>query len=424
MLIKTIIKQFRSVTEIRSFLFKIAALLLLVNLCISLAVYFRTAHVLTDSVRHQAESYFRLIVIARAWNADYGGVYVEKKGSVQSNEYLRAVGIEPDITATGGRVFTMRNPAAMTREISERSRETGDIQIRITSTKPLNPANAPTAFEQRSLESFSTGIHSVWEIDTTDNTKTFRYMAPLYVEQGCLACHEQQGYRVGDIRGGISVSIPFEGFAAELTSNRIMISSIFLGTSVGLLGLLYFMGYRLSVRLHTLNEQLVRMSITDELTGIANRRAIMDRLTEEHQRARRTDAPLSIMMLDLDHFKQINDSWGHPCGDAVLAESARRIRTTIRAYDVCGRYGGEEFLVVVPNSDREGTESLAERVRLAIAESPFPHGANPPISVTVSIGVAAISDADDTVEHLLLRADTALYKAKTGGRNRVVSVQG
>lgn len=414
-------KQFRSVGEIRAFLFKLGAILLLANLCISFAIYFRTANALTDSVRQQAESYFRLMVIARAWNAGLGGVYVEKHDTVESNQYLRAVGIEPDISAAGGRIFTLRNPATMTREMSSISQQSGGVQFRITSTKPVNPANAPNDFEQRAFSKIGTGAPSVWEIYASGENTVFRYMAPLLVDESCLKCHRHQGYRVGDVRGGISIAIPFDGFAAELTSNKIIISSVFLGSSALLLGILYLMGYRLSVRLHALNEQLVHMSITDELTGIANRRAVMERLQEEYQRARRTKTPLSIMMLDLDHFKQINDTYGHPCGDAVLAESARRVKATVRTYDVFGRYGGEEFLVITPDSNRNGAENLAERIRLAISGTPFPYNDKPDIAVTVSIGVAALTDADDTVEHLLLRADTALYKAKTGGRNRVVS---
>jgi len=417
MLFKKITEQFRSVEEIRTFLFKIGAILLFVNICVSFAIYFRTAYVLTDAVRQQAESYFRLMVISRAWNAGYGGVYVEKQGAVESNPYLRAVGIEPDISADGGRIFTMRNPAAMTREISEISGQSTGVHLRITSTLPLNPANAPDEFEQQAFKTIGSKSAAFWEIGKNGNETVFRYMAPLFVEQSCLKCHAHQGYKVGDIRGGISITIPFDGFAAELTSNKIVISMVFIGSSALLLGILYFMGYRLSVRLHALNEQLIRLSITDELTGASNRRAVMERLQEEYQRSRRTNAPLSIMMLDLDHFKQINDTYGHHVGDEVLKAVGKCLKDLTRYHDVVARLGGEEFAIIVPNIDGELLQKLAERVRRAISALPITSG-NIRLTITTSVGLA-IWDRRETAEQFVERADKMLYEAKRQGRNRV-----
>ena len=158
----------------------------------------------------------------------------------------------------------------------------------------------------------------------------------------------------------------------------------------------------------------------DPLTALWNRGSILDLLQKELQRGQRTGEPLGIMMLDLDHFKHINDSHGHLAGDAVLREASRRMVAAVRTYDFVGRYGGEEFVVVVPCCDMPALQVIAERVRSSFASVPVETSAGP-VPVTLSIGLASASadQAAPSSEELLRAADIALYRAKANGRNRV-----
>ncbi|NMM78256.1 GGDEF domain-containing protein [Acidovorax sp. SRB_14] len=162
-----------------------------------------------------------------------------------------------------------------------------------------------------------------------------------------------------------------------------------------------------------------RLAAQDELTGVANRRAIIAALDRDVARAQRTREPMALMMLDVDHFKQVNDRHGHLAGDAVLRTVAGVLRQRVRAQDIIGRYGGEEFLVVLPDTTQEGAHDLALQLCEAVQAAPCQWD-GVPIPVTVSIGVVggrlAASDHWDLLVHA---ADSALYRAKQGGRNRV-----
>jgi len=157
----------------------------------------------------------------------------------------------------------------------------------------------------------------------------------------------------------------------------------------------------------------------DSLTGLLNRGALLEAINKELARAGRELSALGIFICDVDHFKGINDQWGHQTGDIVLRELANRIRSSLRTYDVVGRYGGEEFVGALPGCDLSEAAALAERLRAAITDSPIvtPQG---PVSCTVSFGVTALDCWDDRdLDSLLRQADSALYRAKKDGRNRV-----
>jgi two-component system cell cycle response regulator len=172
--------------------------------------------------------------------------------------------------------------------------------------------------------------------------------------------------------------------------------------------------------LEVANRKLRKLSITDGLTELFNHRHVHELLHEEFERSRRTHEPIAVAMLDLDRFKAVNDTYGHPTGDVILYETARIIRETAREIDMVGRYGGEEFIAILPNTDKAEAARFAERVRRAVEEHVFrdePHE----VRMTASSGVASFPGLDiDTPETLLKRADEALYVAKESGRNRVI----
>ncbi|MEW9835844.1 PleD family two-component system response regulator [Mesorhizobium marinum] len=166
--------------------------------------------------------------------------------------------------------------------------------------------------------------------------------------------------------------------------------------------------------------QTIEMAVTDPLTGLHNRRYLDSHLQTLFDRARARRRPLSLMIADIDRFKSINDAHGHDGGDAVLLEFARRLRANVRGIDLACRFGGEEFIIVMPDTEGEVAEDVAERVRAEIAGNPFRVDGKE-VGVTVSVGVSSLKRGDDSVQELLKRADIALYEAKTGGRNRVVA---
>lgn len=171
--------------------------------------------------------------------------------------------------------------------------------------------------------------------------------------------------------------------------------------------------------------RLLRSGFTDVLTGWHNRRYFQVRINEELARSRRDQCHLACLMLDVDHFKRINDTWGHAAGDTVLQEIASRIEAQVRASDVAARYGGEEFVVLLPGTDNASAILLAERIRRAISEAPYVLPGGDTVPVTASIGIAGVSpdpqaeDLKTMGDSLIARADVALYRAKSGGRDQV-----
>lgn len=169
----------------------------------------------------------------------------------------------------------------------------------------------------------------------------------------------------------------------------------------------------------------IEMAVTDGLTGLHNRRYLDNHLRKLFERAKSRKTPLSIIMTDLDHFKSINDTHGHDGGDEVLRQFADRLRKKIRGIDLICRFGGEEFVIIMPDTDAAIAAKVAERMRLENETAPFLiNNGQTSLKVTASAGVAGLDFGNDSVESLMKRADLALYEAKTGGRNRVVTKVG
>ena len=170
-------------------------------------------------------------------------------------------------------------------------------------------------------------------------------------------------------------------------------------------------------------EMLERTARVDYLTGIYNRRAIEDLAMRAISAARRHGIPLAIMIVDVDHFKRVNDEHGHECGDNALIEAVRRMREIVRQEDLVGRQGGEEFVVVMPDIDLASAQAAAERLRRSFSDQPMTLNdgeVGVVLPLTISIGVAALEPSDQQFSHLLRRADRAMYAAKMAGRNRVM----
>jgi len=403
----------------RTFFLSISLIILVFVLGIFLGMFFQNKDLIEGELLTRARSHFDNIVLTRAWNAGYGGVYVEKTQGVESNPYLE----DPDITTVDGRVFTMKNPALMTREISEMAAQKGDFHFHITSLNLLNPDNTPDHFEENALKAFENGgTNEVFEKEVVGTDTFFRYMAPLIATKACLECHSRQGYEVGQVRGGISVRFNINDVERALTVNGIITAALFVGTVASMLGLIYLFVYKLTRKIAAAEQRIREMAVTDELTGLFNRRVFRDRLTEESERSKRYNRPLSCIMFDVDHFKNVNDTHGHDVGDVVLRMIGNLLSEHSRTSDCVARYGGEEFVHILPETGADEAAGVAEKLRALIAEQTIETG-NGPLQVTSSFGVASFS-ADDIrqtpdIDTIVKVADEALYKAKNGGRNRV-----
>jgi diguanylate cyclase (GGDEF)-like protein len=358
-----------------------------------------------------ARSFFNQILISRAWNAVHGGVYVPVSKDTQPNPYLD----DPlrDIEINEGLKLTKINPAFMTRQIAEIAAKREGIHFHITSLNPIRPENKPTPDEESALKTFENGAQEFGRIVHSESGSTFFYMAPLKTDKTCLSCHARQGYKEGDIRGGISVTLPF---VSKIPVLALMIGHIGIGL-VGLIGIIIS-----GSKLNNAYDVIKRQAVIDALTGIPNRRSFSDHILKEVNRSRREKFPLSVIMGDIDNFKLYNDTYGHGGGDECLRKVAQAINKTLkRPSDFCARYGGEEFVIVLPNTDQAGAMFIAEDIRKNVVNLQISHEKSLPSGfVTISLGVAT-TDVNVTIsdEELTKQADNALYSAKEKGRNRV-----
>jgi diguanylate cyclase (GGDEF)-like protein len=223
-------------------------------------------------------------------------------------------------------------------------------------------------------------------------------------------------FLIDDLRVGLPLGTLYERLVTVLmlatTTGRCMFIGIFASSQRASL-------YRRGVELTVANRKIEELAELDELTGSFNRRCIMRMLDDEIGRAQRLGVPCCVALIDLDWFKRINDTYGHPTGDEVLRTFAITVYANIRSSDRFGRYGGEEFLLLLPDTPHETAVQILDRLRALITEldwSAFSDG----MTVTISAGIATL-DADDTADALLARADRALYAAKEQGRNRIAS---
>nr|WP_275692760.1 GGDEF domain-containing protein [Rheinheimera hassiensis] len=213
---------------------------------------------------------------------------------------------------------------------------------------------------------------------------------------------------------------------------KLIFMSLLLLLVIALLGFITFRSRRMALALRAeiarhaqteqqlieRNKELLQLASTDLLTGLLNRRAVMQQALSELRRAKRYQKDLAVLMLDIDHFKQINDQYGHAAGDKVLRDFALLCQQSIRDTDLLGRYGGEEFILVLPEIDLQTAIMSAERLRMTVAQHNFTLTDSTVLQLSCSIGIAMYLPERDDLDKLLLRADQALYQAKHQGRNR------
>ncbi len=399
----------------KSFVLNLTLVVLLLVCALYTGIAVNGERAIEAGLHARAKALHNAIVLARSWNAAYGGVLVEKTPGMESSPYL----VDPDVRGENGKTYTLRNPMLMAREISRIAERDGLFRFHVTSLRPINPSNVPDAFEARALAEFERGVPEAVAKEKRGGSTFYRYIAPIYVEKPCLACHASQGYSEGQVRGGISVTFDIDEAQRAIVRNRRITAGLFVLTAAALTAILWRLVAALHRRLARAEARIHELAITDDLTGLRNRRHVKERLGEELVRAQRYGEAVSCVLFDVDRFKRVNDTFGHDAGDAVLQAVSAAVRAECRQPDVLGRWGGEEFLLVLPRTGAEGALAIAARLREVVEALRVQH-AGRTLEATASFGVATAAPGEGVGgAELLKRADQALYRAKEAGRNRV-----
>jgi diguanylate cyclase (GGDEF)-like protein len=413
----------------------------MVFILLGMNIYWESQRML-EVARTEARASIDKDILYRRWNAGHGGVYVPPTEDTPPNPYLKVP--ERDVVTTDGHKLTLVNPAYMTRQVFELQQDQSGAKSHITSLNPIRPENAPDAWEIKALQSFETGAAEVSSQEMTDGREFMRLMRPLVTEQNCLKCHADQGYHVGDIRGGISVSVPLEKYIPIRQAANV---SFFMGYGLvwlcGLLGI-YAAFRSIQARAHErdqadvslqqangllriqldeiagLQDALREQAIRDPLTGLYNRRYMEEALKQEHSRALREKYMISLVMFDLDLLKSVNDTHGHAGGDLVLKAVANYIKSAIRVEDIACRYGGDEFFVILHNTPLNIALKRVEKWRKDVSAMKIRCNGKQ-LQVSISAGVAVFPLHGQTMEDVVLAADEALYSIKSTRRNRVAA---
>lgn len=388
-------QRLRESSVIRRFTMVTAIVLITVVTIAVVAVQIRTESALLAGAREEANTCVALVRTARTWT-------FEQSVDASSSSIERAE--------------AMRDADRMVREMADEARGRGGVEFHLTAAHPLNKANAPDSWERPGLQALANGRAQYEEITGAQPSRMLRLLRPLVGGKSCLRCHEASGQGTRQIIGAISVSVPLKSQDALLRRSALWLSGLWVIVTMGLTAMTIVLVYRLASRLEAGEERLREMAMTDPLTGVYNRRAVFELLTSEIERTRRQKSRLGVVAVDLDHFKIVNDTYGHAAGDEVLKEAVRRMQSSIRSYDVLGRVGGEEFIVVAPEIEADELAMLAERMRRSVGDTPIPINVTTTVVVTASLGYALLHEGGDA-DTLTRRADTAVYAAKAAGRN-------
>ena len=370
-----------------------------------------------ELARLEAVANFNKDQAFRAWATGHGGVYVPETESTVASPYLSHIP-ERDLVTPSGRKLTLMNPAYMLRQLMEDFDELYGVKGRITSLYPLNPINRADPWEESALKALKEGAKEVFEITGIEGRPFLRLMRPMVTKAGCLQCHGHQGYEIGDIRGGVGVSVPLEKYLSVAVERKRNLWIILLVVWIVGLGFVWLGASRSRQRILEridYEAHIWNQANFDLLTGLANRTLFMDRLDRALTYAHRDKHLLALLYVDLDRFKDVNDTRGHVVGDELLQQVAQRLRHSVRDMDTVSRLGGDEFTVILPKVREKSSAAVVARSILEELSRPLKlEGYDNYLSA--SIGITVFPDDGNDSGELLRKADTAMYQAKSAGR--------
>jgi diguanylate cyclase (GGDEF)-like protein len=411
---------------VKQFLILSTVIIALIVSAVFFSFYAKTQELTNYTLLQQARALQKEMIITRRWVAENGGIYFKQKPDSKAVPHEPIVpGMKTYYRDTDGNMYLMRIPGDAVSGISELSDSTGQYTFHMTLINPrIKATHTPDAFEIKGLKQFAQGGKEFTAIENTKQGQVFRYMTPLKFEDSCNNCHSQKVLKDRGAKAALTINIPMSLIGQQLAQNKkhILYSAILVFTV--LFGLLALVSRRFFKTLTRAQDQLLEMATTDGLTGLLNRKTGIARIEEEISRHMRSEMSLSCIMIDIDDFKSINDNHGHLAGDNVLIAVAEILRNSTRRYDIICRYGGEEFLLLLPEAGITSAIAVAEKIRSALLDKIVIFN-NETIRFTASFGVTQIEKSEkETADTIIHRADCALYVAKAEGRNKVKTYSG
>jgi len=377
-----------------------------------LALFFYTdvrsekKHVI-EIARKQAIGVIHKLEEVKVWNTAYDAVYV-----VEGNQTPDNLKVNPGAVSTteGQRLSQIIFPT-MWRQLSSINLYINDVETHTSSLKAVNPVNEPDPWETKGLNKLESGAKSYMSFEKTEEgLHVFKYMHPIYIEESCMDCHAVQGYKVGDVRAGITAKIPVDTLLDNTYEHIWQVGAILALLAALGVGVAVIVEKRhLSDQVHI--QQLNDMAIIDELTGLNNRRGFLTLAQQQLKFSERNEEKATLLFMDLNRFKEINDTYGHKTGDTALVRLAGILTSTFRGSDIVGRFGGDEFVVLAMDT-AEGTEEIMiDRLESNIEEEKARSDA--PYELSLSIGTAVFDPAEPKMlELLILEADEKMYEDK------------
>lgn len=397
-----------------------------------------------DMLLQEALSQYQSMIVTRQWNSDHNSVYVKQTSKIKPNPYLK----DNHILTNKNEVMVRINPAWMTRQISELLNKDSKYIYNIASLRPINKKNKADKFETKALLHFEKNRNDKYFTSFSKNR--FNFMGALKVKASCIGCHIEQGYKINDIRGGLRISIPLDNYNKNINQITQKTNTLYLISIIASLLLLTILIYafklilkrqnqiknlnknlehkvkdrtmklvKKSNELKRSNEKLLELSRIDFLTKIANRRYFFDFSQQIFSSLHRNNNKLSLVVIDIDKFKSINDTYGHNVGDLALMQIAKLLKHSIRESDFCARMGGEEFVIILNNTNINNAYIFGEKIRKKIKETVFILEENK-INITISLGIEEYNEHHNSINEIVNNADKALYQAKALGRDQTV----